>query len=201
VAGAGATDPNGEGAWAVPPKGDPDSIPDEPKGVPVAGALPKGVPVVGALPNGVAEDSPPTLDDPKGDGEEAREPNAGAGAMDPKVEVGIAGAGALNPNGDADIAGAGALDPNGDDVPLLDPKREPAGAGAGPLEAPNGDAIAGEGATDPNGEGNVEALGEPVENGDGSLEPNVDVDGAAEGVAETSMVSSGLGTLYLAASF
>ena len=93
MAGAGATDPNGDGAGAVPPKGDPDSIPDEPNGTPVAGALPKDVPVVGALPKGVAEDTPPTLDDPKGDGDEARVPNAGAGAMDPKFEVGIAGGG------------------------------------------------------------------------------------------------------------
>ena len=61
--------------------------------------------------------------------------------------------------------------------------------------------MAGEGATDPKGEGNVEDLGEPVENGDGSLEPNVNVEGAVEGIAETSTVSSGLGTLYLAASF
>ena len=78
IPGAGAADPNGDGAGAeAPPNGDSDIIPDEPKGVCVAGALPKGV----------ADDNPPMPDDPKGEGDGARPPNAGAAALDPKVDV------------------------------------------------------------------------------------------------------------------
>jgi hypothetical protein len=56
---------------------------------------------------------------------------------------------------------------------------------------------------EPNGEPKVEAFAEPEEkgDGDGAFETNVDVGRVADGTGETPTASSGLGTLYLAASF